>query len=82
MDGSMADPSVLTEATSDLDKNSRRAMILQMAKSRMKHGNGEQMGAASPMSQQWTENPFPSLSEAQTESTDGDNTFDIAGDLD
>jgi hypothetical protein len=84
MEGSMPEASVLSEG-SEAEKNSRRAMILQMAKARMRHSSSGHMDAvASPLSaaaDEWTENPsFPSISEVLTASTVGD--FDLVGDLD
>jgi hypothetical protein len=79
----MPEVAVLSEE-SEAEKNSRRAMILNMAKARMRNSSGHMDAAASPLSaadDEWTENPsFSMLSEAQTASTEGD--FDIAGDLD
>jgi hypothetical protein len=80
MEDSMPKASVLSEG-SEAEKNARRAMILQMAKARMRSSSGHMDAAASPLSaddDEWTEHP--SFSEVLTASTEGD--FDIAQDLD
>ena len=80
---SMPGSSVFSEGSNN---NSRRALILKMAKARMKKGEEPTVATTKPKpveNDPWTENSFPTdpIASAQTADTE-DRTLDFAADLD